>query len=469
MEENKKNSTSKSGSNTNSYVDLLKKRLAEKTASASSRQTVGEENKLAEPERIGKKTKAKKTKNTEPVPTIPTDWKESIKNDQRSAKKVEQPEQKKEGSVLKMLGIVSLCVVMTVVLVVGGYFAFLQITYSRLADMRAVEIKNNVLSRLAIGEEYSISTFNIGFGAYSQSFSFFMDEGEMNNGTLTKGKSAKAESKEEVKNNISEAISLLKNKSKSDFYFFQEVDTDSTRSHYVNQEEMIIDAFSGYASVFSENAHSKYLFYPLSDPIGKINSGILTLSKYNIDFSIRRSLVIETGMINKLFDLDRCFMVSKLPIYGTNKNLVLINVHLSAYDDGDIRKQQIEALYDLMDYEYNKNGNYVIVGGDFNLCLAGESGIFNNEMKTPGWCQSLPDGYKAENFAEIGYNINYDLSTSIGTCRDASIKYTEGINLEVIIDGFMTSANILVAATSTIDGDFKNSDHNPVKMIFKLI
>ena len=173
-------------------------------------------------------------------------------------------------------------------------------------------------------------------------------------------------------------------------------------------------------------------------------------------------------MIDKLFDLDRCFMITKLPISGSTKYLVLVNVHLSAYDEGDIRKEQISMLYDYMDYEYNHNGNYVVVGGDFNLLLAGEAGLYNNHMKTPEWCQSLPEGYKAENFANIGYKINYDLSTTIGTCRDSSMKYTEGVNLEVVIDGFMTSGNITVTETSVIDGEFKNSDHNPVRMKFIL-
>ena len=186
--------------------------------------------------------------------------------------------------------------------------------------MRIVQTENNVYASLAIGAEYTIATFNIGVGAYDQNFSFFMDEGELSNGTKTKGKYAKADSEESVINNTNEAINLLKLKANSDFYFLQEVDTDSTRSHYVNQVDMIQTSFTSYAGAYSENAHSKYLFYPLNDPIGRINSGILTLSKYNIDFSIRRTLPVDTGMLNKLFDLDRCFMVTKLPIYGTNKN-----------------------------------------------------------------------------------------------------------------------------------------------------
>lgn len=476
MAENKDDKTSKT---TNSYVEFLKKKLEENTKKAKEQTNV----KLPSPERadgkVSKSVKPEKTdeqsqsfggsliqhKVEEPA------WKNNIKDENRSSKTKIRDEKtaKERKSVLKTLGIVALSFVLVVGLIVGGYFAYLQISYSRIEDMKYLDVQNNQSSKVVIGKSYSISTFNIGFGAYGQSYSFFMDEGEFLDGTKTKGSSARAVSKEDVINNITGSINLLKNSAVSDFYFFQEVDTDSTRSFYVNQLEMLQNSFLGYSSVFAKNAHSSYMFYPLSQPTGTMNSGILTMSKFTVDYAVRRKLEIETGMINKLFDLDRCFSVTKLPISGSaDKDLVLINVHLSAYDDGGIREEQIALLYDYMDFEYNTNGNYVIVGGDFNLSLAGDAGVFNNQMKTPSWCKNLPVGYGAENFKSIGYNINYDISQTTGTCRDASVKYVEGVNLEVIIDGFMTSENIAVIKTMVVDGDFKNSDHNPVRMEFVL-
>jgi len=463
--DNKAKGKNEAETKTTSYVDFLKAKLAEETA--KKRGQVGETNTAGKPAVAPQSQATKKVSGD----GISPEWKDSIKNEKRSnkgAQKQKEDKPKKEGSVLKRLGFIALSVVLVLVLVVGGYFVFLEMSFSRIEDSKYIQVSANQSNRLVLGKEYSISTFNIGFGAYSQSFSFFMDEGETMEGVETKGKNARAFSEEDVLNNMNGALSLIKTKAESDFYFFQEVDTDSTRSYYVDQRKMIEDSFSGYASSYAVNSHSKFLFYPLSEPIGTINSGILTLSKYNVDYSIRRSLKISTGMIDKLFDLDRCFMVSKLPISGTNKYLVLVNVHLSAYDEGDIRKEQISMLYDYMDYEYNTNGNYVVVGGDFNLLLAGEAGLYNNNMKTPLWCQDLPEGYKAENFANIGYKINYDISATIGTCRDSSMKYTEGINLEVVIDGFMTSGNITVQEIAVIDGEFKNSDHNPVRMEFIL-
>lgn len=458
-DEKMKNNAGSSQAGGTSYVDILKAKLLEETAK--------KQGKTVEQLKAENEEKEKALKKPE---TIEPEWKESIKNESRSNKKESKDQkEKKEGSLTKRLLIIGLSIVMAIVLVVGGYFAFLQLSFSRIEDSRYVKINSNQSNRVVLGNSYSISTFNIGFGAYSQTFSFFMDEGETMDGVKTKGKNARAFSEDDVKNNTNGAINLVKGANESDFYFFQEVDTSSTRSYFVDQQKMIQDSFVGYASAFSVNAHSPYMFYPLSEPIGKMNSGIMTLSRYNMDYSIRRSLEISNGMIDKLFDLDRCFMVSKLPISGApDKYLVLVNVHFSAYDDGDIRTKQIATLYDYINYERNTNGNYVIVGGDFNLLLAGEAGLYNNNMKTPGWCQSLPEGYKAENFNAIGFNLNYDLSTTIGTCRDSSVRYVEGINLEVVIDGFITSDNITVKRTTVIDGEFKNSDHNPVRMEFIL-
>ena len=369
---------------------------------------------------------------------------------------------------MKKLGIVMLSVVLVLALIVGGYVVYLEASYFRIEDVKYLETQANPTSRVMVGTEYSITTFNIGFGAYSQGFSFFMDEGMMADGTKTKGTSSRALSEEEVVNNTNGAISLVSGKNASDFYFFQEVDTDSSRSFYFNQQDKIEKSFSGYGSAFASNFHTGQLFYPLNQPIGKINSGILTLSRFNMDYTVRRSFPVTKNFIEKHFDLDRCFTVTKLPVYGSNKNLVLINVHLSAYDEGDIRSEQLKVLYDFMDIEYNKNGNYVIVGGDFNHSLAGDAGVFKNKMEIPAWLRNLPEEFSEAKFASLGYKINYDLSSTIGTCRDSSTHYEEGVNLEVVLDGFITSANVQVVKTSTIDGDFKNSDHNPVRMTFKL-
>lgn len=73
-----------------------------------------------------------------------------------------------------------------------------------------------------------------------------------------------------------------------------------------------------------------------------------------------------------MLDLDRCYCVNRLPA-ADGKELILINLHLSAYTtDPTIADQQLAMLYDDMVKEYEA-GNYVICGGDFNKDLLGDS------------------------------------------------------------------------------------------------
>ena len=109
----------------------------------------------------------------------------------------------------------------------AGYFAYLMIQYSRIEDKLPLEVAQNASGSVNVGEEYSIATWNLGFSAYSDDYSFFMDGGT----------ESRARSKEAVIKNISGMIDRLKTLN-PDFMLLQELDTDATRSHHVNEREM---------------------------------------------------------------------------------------------------------------------------------------------------------------------------------------------------------------------------------------
>ena len=54
------------------------------------------------------------------------------------------------------------------------------------------------------------------------------------------------------------------------------------------------------------------------------------------------------------------------------------------------------------------------------------------------------------------------------TCRAADIPYEKGVNFVTVVDGFLVSDNIQWTAEN-IDADFLASDHNPVKLTFRLV
>lgn len=56
-----------------------------------------------------------------------------------------------------------------------------------------------------------------------------------------------------------------------------------------------------FDEVYAQNYDSPYLFYPLINPHGANQSGIVTLSRHPISSAVRRSLPIETSVM-KLVD-----------------------------------------------------------------------------------------------------------------------------------------------------------------------
>ena len=352
-----------------------------------------------------------------------------------------------------------------IILFLGGFVAYLELSYYRIGDTE-IPIENNNTVQLSLGEEYSITTFNIGFGAYDREYSFFMDTGYMADGSETTGKYGKGVSEENVLKNTNGSIEILKYLD-SDFMILEEVDIDSSRSYRINQRQMLTDAFKSCSYTYASNFHSAFLPYPIHDMHGIVNSGILTMSKFEMDTSKRYELPIDESFVNKFFDLDRCINLVRYNIDGTEKQLTVISVHLSAYDEGGVyRAKQIELLKGLMNEEYER-GNYVIVGGDFNHDIAEGGSNFPTEQLRPDWIQTLGTDEFGEHFKIVSDNVS-------PSCRDADIPWEEGVTFATVVDGFIISDNIELVSVENVteidgkDTNFLYSDHNPVNMRFKL-
>ena len=155
--------------------------------------------------------------------------------------------------------------------------------------------------------------------------------------------------------------------------------------------------------------------------------------------------------------MKRCLLVSRLPIEGSDRELVLINLHLEAYDSGEGKIAQTRQLTEFIQREYEK-GNYVIAGGDFNQVFPGSLEVYPNthaENWAPGVLEegSLPEGFI---FA-------FDLS--VPTCRLLNQPYdpSDTVNTQYfVIDGFILSPNVRLDSVETLDKSFADSDHNPV-------
>ena len=361
----------------------------------------------------------------------------------------------------KIIAIILAILTGLIILTLSGYVIYLSATYYRIEDNLSLTIDFNKTKLLELNKNYKITTYNIGFGAYSQDFSFFMDSGTMKDGTKVSGTGSRAKDKNTVLTNTNGAIETIKS-TDADFMFFQEVDTSSHRSYFVNQYNMLTQSFTEYSSSYASNFHSGYLFYPITNPHGSVQSGLATFSKYKIENAVRKSFPIDEGFFSKFFDLDRCFVVNRLKIENTEKELVLINLHMSAYDEGGlIRAKQLELLNNYVETEYEK-GNYVIAGGDWNHDIANSLNTFPTEQEIPDWVNVITED-------DIPKNFTFATTNKVPTCRSTDMAYEKGVNYTVVIDGFLISNNIEIVTSTNIDTDFAYSDHNPATLTFKLL
>ena len=360
---------------------------------------------------------------------------------------------------LKIIGFILLFLVIVVVV----YVIYVVASYHRIEDHVQLTTSKSLTEAAAetvvpTKTSLSIVTANIGFGAYSQDYDFFMDGGTQ----------SWAFSKEAVLENVGNEMAAIAGEN-ADYVLLQEVDTDSTRSYHVDQYELAREALPSYESVLCNDYDSPFLFYPLTQPHGKSVSNLAVFARTGqITSTERRSLPVASGF-SKFLDLDRCYTVSRLPV-DDGRELILINIHPSAYGaDASIQDAQMATLFEDMQKEYAA-GNYVIVGGDFNHDMSGDSAnrYGNTASETESWAVSFPFDQLPEGFT-VEAKALADAGTldCAATCRDTSRPY-DGTNDRWILDGFIISDNVTMETYDTLDLDFKWSDHNPVKMTFTL-
>ena len=358
--------------------------------------------------------------------------------------------------VLKILGIL----LAAILLVVLGYAGYVFGTYSRIEDEKTLEVTqgSSGVTAAETEREYKVLSWNIGFGAYEEDFGFFMDGGTQ----------SRAWSRDRLEANI-HAMGDVIAAQDADLMMLQEVDFDSDRSYHVDEALTLrtyggLDAYTD--SVFAVNYHSAYLFYPITQPHGASNSGILTMSKLGIRSAVRRSLPVETG-VTKILDLDRCYSVSRIPV-SNGKELCLFNLHLSAYtSDGKIADEQLELLLSNMQKEIDA-GNYVVGGGDFNkdLLIGGSEAYFGVSTEDYTWAQ--PIRFDLLEQTEICLIAPEGKEAPVPSVRNADGPYHDG-QLVLTVDGFLVSPNVEVLESEVLDTGFAYSDHNPICMTIRLL
>lgn len=343
-----------------------------------------------------------------------------------------------------------LFLLLALVLVAAGLIAYLTITEFKPAQVEPVEISKAARSDVARkGEILKLISFNTGYAGLDRTQDFFMDG----------GRRSRPFNKEEVEANTTAILSAL-SLEKAQVYFLQEVDKDSARSYYIDQTERYYHGLS-LNSMFAYNYNCDYVPIPWP-PMGKIKSGIMTLTSLGVTEATRESLPVPFNWPVRVANIKRCLLISRVPVEGTDAELVLINLHLEAYDDGPGRIAQTRQLMQLMEAE-RRNGNYVIAGGDFNQSFEGAKDL--GKPKENEWAPGLLTA------ADLPEGFSYVFDAQTPTCRSLLAPYDgdRGNTTFYIIDGFIISDNIKVNNVSVVDLNFRNSDHNPVSLQVTLI
>ena len=265
-----------------------------------------------------------------------------------------------------------------------------------------------------VGTEYTALNWNIGYAGLDKDEDFFLDGGKM---VLPLDKA-------HVEENLKNITEIVKNE-KANVNFIQEIDEDSKRSYNINQVTKF-DEILGLNSILAYNFKVRYVPYPVP-PLGKVKSGIYTATSFNVENARRFQMAI-------------------------------------AYDKGNSgKKAQMKQLLEFIDYEYKK-GNYVLVGADFNQSLKTLTQDEINVVPKELW--------RAENLDKsmlpAGFNLVYDESKNSARLNNKPyVKDSEG-TYGFIIDGYIASENIEVLGVETLNQEYRYSDHNPVKLRYKL-
>jgi endonuclease/exonuclease/phosphatase family metal-dependent hydrolase len=343
---------------------------------------------------------------------------------------------------MKILKRILKYILILIIVVVLGFVGL--IVYAIVTDYKPKEeelISKATPSILSDSLSITMLTWNIGYAGLDKDMDFFFDGGTK---VITP--------EDKCMENIKGIGNFLRRNDSIDFIFLQEVDRGSKRSYYLDEYDTILKKLNDHSPSFAKNYDVFFVPKPMSNPMGKVLSGIAIFSKFTPASSVRFAFPGDFGFPTQLFWLDRCFLVNRYPL-ANGKELVLVNTHNEAFDEGDIRRAQMEYLKVFILNEYN-HGNFVIAGGDWNQCPPDFKPAFQgNQINTSQMV--MQSDYLSPEWKWV-----YDNTTPSN--RSVVAAYDPATTTTTVIDFFLISPNIESVSVKCIQLDFENSDHNPV-------
>lgn len=329
--------------------------------------------------------------------------------------------------------------------------AVIIVTYGTITDYKPSRPETLPLkgkSNAQATDTFSFVTWNMGFTGLGSESDFFLDGGE----NVIMPKMC-------VNKNRKGTWAALAKMQGVDFILLQEIDEWAKRSYYHNHLPQVAEVLPHHNYAFATNLRVQ-VPYPIFRPLGRIISGIATYCKYQTTENTRFPFPGNFWWPKSLYFPDRCLLLQRLPLKN-GKELVVINTHNSAYDDGSLKHRQMNYMREMFLTEYEK-GNYVVAGGDWNLTPPGYDNLhfWKEGMKIS------PQIPVESDFMPQGWQWVYDLNTP--TNRKTCAPYQKGKTFTTIIDFFVISPNIELVEVRGVSQNFEYSDHQPVYMKVKL-
>jgi len=348
--------------------------------------------------------------------------------------------------ILKFLGLILISIVLLVIV----FLAYLTLTDYRPKPSEDIAIQGKSGYPADIRRQFTVLSWNIGYCAMGKEADFFYDGGKMTRPAFNYFQKYL----NGVYNSVCKADTI-------DFLFLQEVDQDARRSYYINEIELLTKGLHDFNYSFALNYKVGFIPLPLHSPLAKVEAGLLNLMRFKPVSVKRIASPVNFSWPKNLFFLDRCMMVSRFPL-SNKREMVLINLHNSAFSDGVVlRRHEMELIRSTVTEEYNK-GNYVIAGGDWNSVPPGfVPAVFRSGEKASPVTEQISD-----DFLPAAWQWVFD--PAFPTNRDADSPYRKGLTGVHIYDFFLLSPNVQVDEIRTIPDGFTWSDHQPVYLRFSL-
>lgn len=344
---------------------------------------------------------------------------------------------------------IPLLVVISLLSLVALFFIFITVVEYRPKDKSDASLVNQGAPYKNSPESLKLLSWNIGFAGLDRYTDFVLDGGTM----------GKPRSKEAVETALNGVIGFLSSQ-ENDVLMLQEVDRNSTRSYRIDEAQEISSSLSDYSSYFANNYRALFVPYPIYDPIKKVDSGVLSITKMMSYSNIRWQMPGYYSWPTRTVHLKRCALETRIESVVPGKDWVLINVHLTAYGDGTMRIDQLSFIKEMM-LEYYNNGHYVVIGGDWNSLFPGvtidQFGAYEADAVNLEWLQVVPEDWTPDGW-------QWGIDNSVPTTRILDAPYKEGVTFTCLIDGFLVSPNVNIDMIKGHNLEFEFSDHNPVEI-----